>query len=92
MTLELDRFKYDRGTVSLTSIDPHAADSISLLLGRRKIHAYARGECPEFVLERVANSQRLRFDDDPDRVIIGETLREPERECLAEVLNAWRNG
>jgi len=61
-----------------------------LLFRRRKRYEFSRAQCPEFVLEGMGGDQRLRFDAGADRVEIGETLKEPEREWLAQVLQAWR--
>ena len=40
-------------------------------------------------LERVGERQRLTVDWGAERIEIGATLREPEREWLAEILRAW---
>jgi hypothetical protein len=37
-------------------------------------------------LERVGEKQKLSFDYEADRIEIGETLTEPEREWLYEIL------
>jgi len=41
------------------------------------------------LLERVGEHQRLTVDVGADRIEIGEFLREPEREWLAQVLQLW---
>jgi hypothetical protein len=48
---------------------------------------FSRSECPAFVLEGFGDDQRLRFDSGADRVVIGETPKEPEREWLSQVLD-----
>jgi hypothetical protein len=67
-----------------------ARNPMKPLFMKRKVYEFARSECPEFVLEGLGDQQRLRFDVGADRVLIGETLKEPEREWLAHVLQAWR--
>lgn len=49
----------------------------------------ARADLRGFVLERVGERQRLCFDRGADRLEIGATLREPEREWLFAVLQRW---
>lgn len=68
------------------------ANPFSLLFCRPKTYAFDKSVCPEFVLEGLGDEQRLRFDDGADRVVIGESLKEPEREWLAMVLTEWRAG
>ena len=68
------------------------ANPFSMIFQKRKTYEFAKSECPEFVLEGVGDDQRLRFDDGADSVVIGDCLREPEREWLAEILKAWRIG
>jgi hypothetical protein len=46
-------------------------------------------ELGEIRLERVGERQRLTVDWGAERIEIGATLREPEREWLAKVLRAW---
>ncbi len=57
---------------------------------REKLRRVERTNLPPFHLDRVGERQRLTFDDGADRVEIGDTLREPEREWLHQVLEAWR--
>jgi hypothetical protein len=97
--LERYRLVYDAGTPSLHAMSPHymmrKKQSLmgpwALLFRKRKTYEFSRSECPEFVLEGLGDEQRLRFDDGAERVTIGEFLTEPEREWLAQVLEAWRN-
>jgi hypothetical protein len=49
----------------------------------------ARSHIPGFVLERVGERQRLCCDRGADRLEIGSSLREPEREWLHAVLQRW---
>jgi hypothetical protein len=51
--------------------------------------AVARSDIRAFVLERVAERQRLCFDHGADRLEIGADLREPEREWLFAILQRW---
>ncbi|MEZ6126174.1 MAG: hypothetical protein R3C49_23845 [Planctomycetaceae bacterium] len=55
----------------------------------RKKYTQATEQAGRFVLERVGERQRLRFDIGADRIEIGNLLREPEREWLAAQLNEW---
>jgi hypothetical protein len=48
-----------------------------------------RAQIEAVALERVGERQRLTLDVGADRVEIGQSLREPEREWLAEVLRTW---
>jgi len=57
---------------------------------RRKKVAVAKAELGKFVIDRVGERQRLSFDLGADRIEIGESLREPEREWLHAVLDDWR--
>jgi len=100
ITLERDRFLYDTGSAPMNFMNPYymmrkkqnMMNPFSLMFQKRKTYEFFRAECPEFVLEGLGDDQRLRFDDGADRITIGETLKEPEREWLADVLNAWRSG
>ena len=51
-----------------------------------------KSDLKAFILDRVGERQRLAFDSGADRIEIGSVLREPERECLFRVLEAWRTG
>ena len=55
----------------------------------RKKHTQSSDRISQFVLERVGERQRLRVDFGADRIEIGNLLREPEREWLAEQLREW---
>lgn len=56
----------------------------------RKRYEIPIEELAEFELERVGERQRLTVDHGADRIEIGAGLREPEREWLAETLQAWQ--
>lgn len=100
ITLERSWFRYDTGSASMNFVNPYymmrkkqnMTNPFSMLFQKRKTYELARSECPEFVLEGLGDDQRLRFDDGADRITIGEFLKEPEREWLAEVLNTWKTG
>jgi hypothetical protein len=98
VSLGADSLTYDTGTAAgvVLRSGPFVVyryagpNPLAGLLRRRRVHRFSRPECPEFVLEGLGAEQRLRFDVGADRVVIGETLREPDREWLAQVLAAWR--
>lgn len=100
VTLERDRFRYDTGSAPMNFMNPYymmrrkqnMMNPFSMMFQKRQTYELSRAECPEFVLEGLADDQRLRFDDGADRITIGESLKEPEREWLASVLNTWRKG
>ena len=99
LTLKVDRFKYDTGLapVDLSNMywmmrRKRPANPLAVLWPKRKIYEFDRSRCPEFVLEGLGDDQRLRFDRGADRISVGDYLKEPEREWLAELLNRWRNG
>lgn len=50
----------------------------------------ARRDMPEAVLDWAGDRQRLSFDHGADRIEIGKSLREPDREWLAQVIDDWR--
>ena len=99
ITLEHNRLKYDSGSAPMNLFNPYWMmrkkqnfNLFSMMFQKRKTYEFTRSECPEFVLEGLGDDQRLRFDDGADRITIGECLKEPEREWLAQVLSAWRSG
>jgi hypothetical protein len=51
-----------------------------------------RDDLDAFDLKHLADRQRLSLDIGADRIEIGESLREPEREWLFAVLEGWRRG
>ena len=56
----------------------------------RKRVEIGKNELGPVVLHRAGERQRLYFDNGADRIEIGEHLREPEREWLAAVIEAWK--
>jgi hypothetical protein len=66
-----------------------AGSEKSLFLSRKQ-YEIPTDQLAEFKLERVGERQRLTVDHGADRIEIGAELREPEREWLAELLQAWR--
>src|SRR5262245_37435623 len=54
-----------------------------------KPRTFDRAEIEAIRLDRVGDRQRLTIDVGADRIEIGKSLREPEREWLAEVLRTW---
>lgn len=100
ITLERDRFTYDTGAAPVNFMNPYymmrkkqgVMNPFSMMFQKRKTYELPRNNCPAFVLEGLGDEQRLRFDDGADRITIGESLKEPEREWLAQVLGAWRAG
>ena len=58
----------------------------------RKPVDVSKNDLKAFSLDRVGERQRLAFDSGADRIEIGSALREPEREWLFRVLEAWRTG
>ncbi len=99
VTLERNRIKYDTGAAPMNFFSLYwmisrkqSSNPFSMIFPKRKIYEFSRSECPAFVLEGLGDDQRLRFDHGADRVVIGEYLKEPEREWLAQILNTWRTG
>lgn len=58
---------------------------------RRRQYGVLRKEVAAFVLSRVGERQRLTVDIGADRIEIGASLREPEREWLAAALQSWQD-
>lgn len=56
----------------------------------RKQYEIPTDQLAEFKLERVGERQRLTVDHGADRIEIGASLREPEREWLAKTLQTWQ--
>lgn len=98
ISLKQDRLTYDTGQAAPFCDNPfwlmnrkqYKHKPFRLLYQKRKIYDFARAECPDIVLEGFGDNQRLRFDDGADRIVIGESLTEPEREWLARVLTEWK--
>ena len=66
-------------------VNPPAKPSISRPM------EVSRSALTGFILDRAGDRQRLYFDRGADRVEIGATLREPEREWLFAVLRKWHS-
>ena len=97
IVLDYQSFDFDSGIIPLDLVALQSRTMTdrrgyaSLGKKRQKFHV-TRDEHPVFVLERVGDTQRLRFDRGIQRVEIGETLSEPEREWLYGVLRSWQEG
>ena len=96
VTLGRDRFRHDPGGRALRLFDLTCLPAPSFAhitwgeaLRRPRPIELDEGDVDAVVLERVGERQRLRFDHGADRVEIGRCLREPEREWLAAVIQAW---
>ena len=95
---------YDSGTASsYLATKPGPARNLSARLARarrfmacdipfapRKRFRIDKEELGALVLDRVDDHQGLYLDHGDDRVEIGKSLREPDREWLAAVIDAWR--
>ncbi len=97
ITLKHYSFYYDSGSSFTTSLfNPayglrraHSNEALSGLFKRRQQIEIAKSSFSDVVLERTGERQRLYFDHGADRIEIGMTLREPEREWLAGVIEQW---
>ncbi len=98
VTLGLASFRYDSGSAAINLFfNPwykmghyNSQWPFPRMFPRRKRLEIHRSELGPVVLERVGERQRLCFDNGADRIEIGEQLREPEREWLAAVIEAWK--
>jgi hypothetical protein len=86
-----DVLRYDPGT-------PLSSEAVGPRAGRVRNRLQFRGgpvwelpwsEAGPIRLDRVGARQRLTVDHGADPIEIGRSLREPEREWLAQVLRAW---
>jgi hypothetical protein len=91
VTLADDELIYDPGSLSFEAIQ-NANNS------RQTAQAFRKGIKPctislsqlgEIRLEHVGDAQRLSVDVGAERITIGQSLREPEREWLASALKRW---
>lgn len=100
VTLGRDLFRYDPGLQCSLSYwfnpwfmmkynDP--SEAFARLFRRRKVIELAKNEFGRVVLDRAGERQRLYFDHCADRGEMGESLREPEREWLATVIQQWQD-
>lgn len=98
VTLTEDAFTYETGRVAVNPFDyvhwrwrgRTQLDFWRKLRQQPQTYHYPRANCAPFVLDGTGDLQRLRFDVGAERVVIGETLSEPEREWLHAALEAWR--
>ena len=67
------------------------SEAFARLFRRRKVIELAKNEFGRVVLDRAGERQRLYFDHCADRGEMGESLREPEREWLATVIQQWQD-
>lgn len=92
--LTATRFQYDPGRLPFAY--PHLIyDSPWVQLAdplryRRKRVDILKSELETLTLDHFGGRQRLYFHSGPDRVEIGEHLRDPDREWLAATINAWK--
>lgn len=91
-------FRHERGSASITALflNPWAMlqHQDPLDFWRRVFFPppateVERRSFPGVSLQSAAGRQRLSFDHGAERIEIGESLREPEREWLAGVIDAW---
>jgi hypothetical protein len=61
-----------------------------LLPGPSRVVELPKEELGQIVVERVAEQLHLRYDVGAERIEMGRYLSEPEKEWLAEVLQAWQ--
>jgi hypothetical protein len=88
-----ERLVYDPGWTPLTVMAQAAArtrPSLGEVLKAPKRADIPRAAAGAVRLERVGERLRLTMDHGPERVELGESLREPEKEWLAGVLRQWR--
>ena len=98
ITLKHDSFHYDSGTSpAIAFFNPwyamrhsHPNEAFGGMFRRRRQIEITKKDLGNVVLERIGERQRLYFDHGADRIEIGEHLREPEREWLADVIKAWK--
>lgn len=99
VTLGDDFFRYDPGRQSVLSVwfnpwfmmkYPDPTQFFTRFFWRRKPIELSRSELGRIILDRAGERQRLCFDVGADRIEIGESLREPEREWLASVIQDWQ--
>lgn len=97
LTVSDDSLLYDSGTVSPISIMmpfqfgalSNPFDAFSRIFRKRRVRRFKREDFAGFVFENGGATHRLYFDDGADRIVVGECLREPDREWLVSDLTAW---
>src|SRR5262245_12761978 len=85
--LGVDTFQHDSGWVPPV---PKERLRWRPMFWRPKPLEVGRAELKGLFLDRVGGRRRLYFDHGADRIEIGSTLSEPEREWLHAVLETWR--
>jgi hypothetical protein len=100
VTLKTDSLHYQQGRF-LSAATTYPADRgaawgrrqspLQPMVQKKEALDIDRTAVKAFFLERVGERQRLCFDHGADRIEIGACLREPEREWLFGILEAWRN-
>jgi hypothetical protein len=88
VTLGIDDVTHDPGTGLVMGPNVRALPQPFATAPPRQ-RTLTRQQVAGLKLERVGERQRLTVDCGADRVEIGPTLREPEREWLAQVLSTW---
>jgi hypothetical protein len=92
-----DSLFYDSGTLSpIVMMMPfqfgarsNPFEAFNRLFRKRRLQQFKREDFSGFVFENSGTTHRLYFDDGADRIIVGECLREPDREWLSSELAAW---
>jgi hypothetical protein len=80
---------YDPGTAALDERGPWMGRVSPTALRRTRVRVLPRSELGEVRVERVGERQRLTVDVGAERIELGASLEEPEREWLADVLRGW---
>lgn len=96
ISLGFDSFLHDPGWsynpfTGVHSFSNYVVYWKEIFKSRRPIQV-PKAELKSFILDHVGERQRLAFDCGANRIEIGAELREPEREWLFQVLEAWRIG
>ena len=98
VALGQDYFRHDPGgrPMALLTHSPYMLQESTLVavrndfFRRRRPVELPKANLPPVVLNRVGERQRLYFECGTKRIEIGRFLREPEREWLAAVIQAWQ--
>jgi hypothetical protein len=91
LALGADLLRYDPGTAQLNwqHFSRNGTDAAASFWRTPKVREIPRSRIGKVLLDRVGERQRLTLTCGAERIEIGQSLREPEREWLAEVLQAW---
>lgn len=84
-----ESLRYDPGSLPFTSKPVERHDPRPPPFKNEPVEI-ARSELGPFVVERIGDRQRLRFDYRADRIEIGACLSKPDREWLHALLECWR--